>query len=213
MGQSMSKDRTQDTRAADTGAAPAPAPFSRPVAVARLSRKQPTPFEIEADAAELADLARFLELPRLDRLSFAGEIAPAGEKGLGEGLDEGWEVRGRLVAELEQTCVASLEPVAVRHDAAVERLYLPEDRLPPVREVTLDPDEPDEPDAYTTTIDPARLALESLALMLDPYPRAAGAEPGPTTAAPPGAAPIEEEELNPFAGLAELKRRLERRGN
>lgn len=212
MGQSMSKDRTQDTRAApsdaQSAAASAPA-FSRPVAVARLSRGQPTPFEIEADAAELAALARFLELPRLDRLSFAGEIAPAGDKSLGEG----WEVRGRLIAELEQTCVVSLEPVAVRHDAAVERLYLPEDRLPPVREVTLDPDEPDEPDAYTTTIDPARLALESLALMLDPYPRAAGAEPGPTTAAPPGAAPIEEEELKPFAGLAELKRRLERRGN
>ena len=174
--------------------------------VARLSRRQPTPFAIEADAAERAALARFLDVARVDRLSFEGEIAPVG--------DEGWEVRGRLVAELEQTCVVSLEPVSARHDAAVTRLYLPEDRIPPVREVALDPEEPDEPDPYTTHIDPGLLALESLALMLDPYPRAEGAgpgaEPGPTTAAPPGAAPIEEEELNPFAGLADLKRRLER---
>ena len=210
MGQTMSKNRTHDARGDTRDTAPVapldapPAPLSRPVAVTRLSRRQPTPFEIEADAAELAALASFLDVPRVDRLSFEGEIAPMG--------DEGWEVRGRLIAELEQTCVVSLDPVPVRHDAEVQRLYLPEDRLPPVREVTLDPDEPDEPDAYTTTIDPAALAVESLALMLDPYPRAAGAEPGPTTATPPGAAPIEEEELNPFAGLAELKRRLERGG-
>lgn len=195
----MSRERTHQV----SEASPA-GPFSRPVAVARLSRKRPHPVEIEADRDELAALAAFLDVPRVDRLGFAGEIAPAGE--------DGWEVRGRLVAELEQTCVASLEPVEMRHDAAVQRLYLPEDRLPPVREVTLDPEAPDEPDAYTTTIDPGALALESLALMLDPYPRAEGAEPGPTTAEPPGAAPIEEEELNPFAGLADLKRRLERDG-
>lgn len=205
MGQTMSKDRTEDMKGDNRGVPPlAPVPISRRVTVARLSRRQPAPFGIEADAAELAALARFLDVPRVDRLSFEGEIAPVG--------DEGWEVRGRLIAELEQTCVVSLEPVPVRHDAAVQRLYLPEDRLPPVREVTLDPDEPDEPDAYATTIDPGQLAVESLALMLDPYPRAAGAEPERTTAEPPGAAPIEDEELNPFAGLADLKRRLGRGG-
>lgn len=183
---------------------PAP-PLARPVRVARLSRKQPTPFDIEADAEELGAVAAFLDLPRVERLSFKGAIAPAGA--------EGWEVSGRLVARLEQTCVISLAPVPARHDVEIRRLYLPADQVPAAREVRVAPDEEDEPDTFETTIDPGALALESLALMLDPYPRAPGAELGQTRFAPPGAAPIEEEEDRPFADLAALKRRLERGGH
>lgn len=181
-----------------------PAPFARPVAVGRLSRKRPTAFAIAAEAGELAALAAFLGVARVDRLSFEGTIAPAGE--------EGWQVQGRMSAALEQTCVVSLEPVPVSHEAELERLYLPEGRLPPLREVSVEPDEADEPDAFTTTIDPGLLALESLALMLDPYPRAAGAELGPASSAPPGAEPIDDAELRPFAGLAALKDRLGKGG-
>lgn len=199
----MSKDRSTDRTRDRTHGAPA-APLARPVAVGRLSRRQPTPFRIEAEAAERAALADFLGVARVDRLSFEGVIAPAGT--------EGWQVSGRLVAALEQTCVVSLAPVPVRHDAELERLYLPEAATPPVREVIVAPDEADEPDLFTTSIDPVALALESLALMLDPYPRAEGAELGRAAFAPPGVAPIDDEELRPFAGLAALKRRLGKGG-
>ena len=172
------------------------------MAVSGLSRRRETPFRIDADAEERVALARFLDVPRVDVLSFEGVVAPSG--------DEGWQIRGRLVAVLEQTCVVSLEPVEARHDTEVERLYLPADRVAPVQEVTVEPDEEDEPDPYTVSLDPAHLALESLVLMLDPYPRAAGAELGPASFAPPGVAPLEdEEEERPFAALAALKRRLE----
>lgn len=171
------------------------------MAAGRLSRKRPAPFAIAAEPAELAALAAFLDVARVDRLTFEGTIAPAGE--------EGWEVRGHMSAALEQTCVVSLEPVPVSHEADLERLYLPEASLPPVREVSVEHDEADEPDLFTGTIDPAALVLESLALMLDPYPRAAGAELGSASFAPPGAEPIDDGEQRPFAGLAELKRRLE----
>lgn len=193
----MTRERTESA----PSAAP---PFARPMAVGRLSRKGPTGFALEAEAAELEALAGFLGVARVDRLAFEGSIAPAGE--------EGWQVQGRLVATLEQTCVVTLDPVPVSHEAALERLYLPAERLPPVREVAVAPDEADEPDPFTTTIDPGLMALENLALMLDPYPRAAGAALGEAAFAPPGAEPIEDAELRPFAGLAALKDRLDRGG-
>ncbi|HUF88254.1 MAG TPA: hypothetical protein VMM59_12800 [Thermohalobaculum sp.] len=213
--------------------------------VARLGRTHETPFRIEAEAGERLALAGFLDVARVDGLSFAGVIAPTGA--------DGWQIRGRLVAALEQTCVVSLAPVPVRHDAEIERLYLPADRLAPAgeapvhkasahkasvhkasghresghresghgksahevpgREVTIEPDEPDEPDPYATSLDPGQLALESLVLMLDPYPRAAGAALGSASFAPPGVVPLEDDDLRPFAGLAGLKRRLEGGGD
>ena len=176
-------------------------PFRRPIPVARLSRRGETPFGIEADADERAALARFLGVARVDRLSLEGTVVPAG--------DEGWEVRGRLVAELEQTCVVSLGPVAAEYDAEVDRLYLPADRIAPVQEATVVPDEADEPDPYTNAIDPAQLAVESLALMLDPYPRAQGAALERATFAEPGVKPLEDDDVRPFAGLAALRRQLE----
>ncbi len=168
--------------------------------VGRLSRRRETPFDIEAGPEERAALARFLGVERVDRLTFEGTIAPAGE--------EGWEVRGRLVAALEQTCVVTLGPVATRHDVELVRLYLPVDQVMPVREVTVDPDEADEPDTFTDTIDPAALAVESLVLLLDPYPRAEGAALERSTFAGPGVTPLEDDDVRPFASLAALRGRL-----
>lgn len=181
------------------------APFSRPIPVRRLSRRRETPFSAEAGPAELAALARFLDVPRVERLTFEGTVAPAG--------DEGWEVRGRLVAALEQTCVVTLEPVATRHDAGLARLYLPADDVAPVHEVTVTPDEADEPDTFRDTIDPAALAIESLVLMLDPYPRAAGAALERATFAGPGVTPLEDEDVRPFAELAALRQKIAKGGN
>ena len=52
------------------------------------------------------------------------------------------------------------------------------------------------------------MALEALALALDPYPRAEGAALGDARFAPPGTQPLDEEALKPFAGLAELREKL-----
>lgn len=175
-------------------------PFSRPIPVRRLSRRHDYPFAIEADAAERAALARFLGVDRVERLAFEGTVSAAGE--------DGWTVRGRLAAVLGQTCVVTLEPVETRHDAELERLYLPAGQLIEAHEVTVDIDEADEPDPYTNAIDPAALAVESLALRIEPYPRKEGAALEQATFAESGVQPLEDEDLRPFADLAELKRRL-----
>jgi hypothetical protein len=175
-----------------------PAPFRRPMAVDQLQRDAETPFRVSADPDELLELAQYLDVDRIDRLSLAGFISPS--------ADGGWRVRGRLVAKLEQTCVVSLVPVRTRHDAEIERTYLPADRFVSEQEVQISHDDPDAPDHYTDSIDPAQLAVESLTLMIDPFPRAEGVELGHRTFTAPDATPMSDEASRPFAGLARLKR-------
>ena len=187
----------QESMNTTTSAAERPAPFRRPIAVAGLRRDGETPLRIAAEPDELAELARYLDVDRIDRLTLAGFISPA--------EDGGWRVRGRLVAKLEQACVVSQVPLRRRHDAEIERLYLPADRLVTESEVQVSHDDPDAPDPFTGSIDPAQFAVESLVLMIDPYPRAESVELERRGFTAPGVAPLPEEASLPFAGLAALK--------
>jgi hypothetical protein len=180
--------------------APAEPPFRRPIAVATLSRKQPLAFDISPEPGELEAIARFLGLAALERLRLRGELMPAGA--------DGWRIEGRLTADLVQACVVTLEPVAQRIDQAVARDYVPEAAYRPPAEIDLDPDAEDDPDPFDRVIDPGLLAIESLALALDPYPRVADVPPAEYQAAPPGAAPLADGDLKPFAKLAVLKEKL-----
>ena len=187
----------RETMNTTTSDAERPAPFRRPMAVADLRRDAETPLRIAAEPDELAELARYLDVDRIDRLTLAGFISPA--------EDGGWRVRGRLVAKLEQTCVISLTPLRSRHDAEIERLYLPADRIITESEVRVSHDDQDAPDPFTDSIDPAQFAVESLALMIDPYPRAGSAEMERRDFAAPGVTPLTDESSRPFAGLTVLK--------
>jgi len=115
-------------------------------------------------------------------------------------------VRGRLVARIAQSCVVTLEPISSRVETDIERIYLPADALHEAHEVQVLPDEEDVPDFYTTSLDPAQLAVESLLLLIDPYPRTEGAELGQRSFSAPGVAPLDGKAGRPFAGLAVLKR-------
>ncbi|MGG5808178.1 YceD family protein [Falsiroseomonas sp. CW058] len=107
-------------------------------------------------------------------------------------------VQGRLRAAVEQACVATLEPVAQEVDVPLALRILP-DGTPPTDD---DPDSPDEIESEGGVVDLGEAVAEQLALALDPYPRAPGAEielpDDPLDA--PAAKP------NPFAALARLKR-------
>ena len=172
-------------------------PFRRPVAVERLSRDAETPFRVAAEPGELLALARYLDVGRIDRLSLAGFISPT--------TDGGWRMRGRLVAKLEQRCVVTLRPVRSRHDAEIERLYLPAHRIPRMQGVLVSHDDEDEPDPFTDCIDPAQFAVESLALMIDPYRRAEGAELTRRDFTAPEVTPLGDESSRPFGSLTTLK--------
>jgi hypothetical protein len=118
------------------------------MAIEQLQRDSETPFRVSAEPGELLELARYLGVDRIDRLSLAGFISPA--------ADGGWRVRGRLVAKLEQSCVVSLMPVRTRHDAEVERTYLPAERLVSEHEVLISHDDQDAPDPFTDSLPKSR---------------------------------------------------------
>lgn len=175
-------------------AAPKP-PFLRPVPVRSVSRKRPLPFDVAPEPDEKPAIAQFLGVEALRDLRFRGELGPTD--------DDGWRLEGRLQAEIVQSCVVTLAPVTQKIDQPVVRDYVPEESFALPAEMDLDGE--DDPDPYGAVIDPGLLALESLALTIDPYPRAPGVPPAEFHAAPPGAQPLAEGDVKPFAKLAVLK--------
>lgn len=135
----------------------------RPVPADRVGAKG-LDFTVEANAAECAALALRMLLPgvlalrctfRLTRLTASCVLA-----------------EGHLLANVVQTCVVSLDDFTAEID---ERFRV---RFVPAGQENDDPDpETDDEIGYTAgVLDLGEAAAEQLALALDPYPRAPGAE-------------------------------------
>ncbi|MEM7745516.1 MAG: DUF177 domain-containing protein [Pseudomonadota bacterium] len=167
--------------------------------VARLSRSEPLTIDVQPSPAELADAAKFLGLTALERVRLKARAIAEDE--------DCWRVEGRLTARAVQACIITLEPVPQTIDEAVSRLYVPEARLEAGPELDLDIEE-DDPDGFDREIDLDTLVYESLALALDPYPRAEGAELNHERSAPPGVDPLTDDALKPFAKLEALRAKL-----
>jgi uncharacterized metal-binding protein YceD (DUF177 family) len=161
--------------------------LSRPLAVERLSESG-SEQRIVASAKERTAVAARLELLALDRLEaqLALRIAAAGTL---------LEIAGRIEAEVQQSCVVTLEPVPARLSLPVEVTYALTRNAPGDEAESLDPDAP-EP-LPPGGLDLGEEVVQLLSLGLDPYPRAPGAEL-PATA--------EQESEHPFAKLKGLKR-------
>lgn len=181
--------------------AAAPLPYADLRRVEHLAEDGETPFALAPDEAAEARIAAFLGIDGLSGLRFEGGIAPW--------RGSGWMVSGRLRARLHQTCVVTLEPMETRIDETVSRGYAPG---PPAAalpsDLELDEEAMDAPDPLGDAIDLGALMVESLSLLVDPYPRAEGAVFGDRAFAAPGIAPLRDEDLKPFAKLAALKEKL-----
>ena len=94
-----------------------------------------------------------------------------------------------------------------RIDANITRLFV-KDYIEP-EEPEAEMPEDDASERLGTWIDPAVVMIEALALEVPEYPRAAGAELGQAVYTEPGAAPMTDEDARPFAGLAQLREKLE----
>lgn len=172
-------------------------PLTCPFRVAGLSAARPTAFAVAPDAATQALVAALLGISSVKGLQFRGEILPAGRRD--------FELRGRLTATIVQPCAVTLAPVTTRIDETVTRRYLADYRMPEGDEVEV-PEDDSEP--LPEVIDAGAVAVEALALALPLYPRAEGAALPEATFGPPGTAPLTDEALRPFAGLADLRRKL-----
>lgn len=118
----------------------------------------------------------------------------------------GVRVTGRIEAVLVQPSVVSLEPVQQTLGEPVDRVFLPEPDKPRAgaagAEIFVDLEGEDLPDHFEgPEADLSGLIVETLALGLDPYPRAEG-----ETLQDLGLGTAEEEDESPFARLAALKK-------
>ncbi|URK18748.1 YceD family protein [Thalassospira sp. GO-4] len=166
---------------------------------------------IEANEKERAALAKRFELVSIDSLKAELTICTASN---GEVT-----VRGPMTAEIVQNCVATLEPVPELVEDTIEVLFSPhvsEDDLPSDPDDLEDLSEEelmallDQPEPLVDgKIDLGEVVAQFLAVAMNPYPRKEGAEL-------PAAVKTEEEadeekRPNPFAQLAGLKDKLEKK--
>ncbi len=142
-----------------------PHEFSRPFEIAELTSTE-LPFAIAANAAECRALARRLDLLALDRLEAEGRVS-AGAGGV-------VRVRGVLRARATQRCVVTLEPVPAELEVPFERTFVRGGATQ--RLLHLDVEQLDLEPLVGDLLDLGELVTEELALALDPYPRADGAE-------------------------------------
>lgn len=155
--------------------------------VTQLNRRQDLTVDLQADAATRAGLVEEFGLIDLPALRLEGKLIP--ERG------EGWRLDGRLVADVVQACVVSLQPVPAHLEEAVSRIWSPHVAPPEAGGEVEMGDDALEP--LGQTIDLGAVMAEELSLALPPYPRAPG------VALPEEEAP-EEETRRPFAGLDKL---------
>jgi uncharacterized metal-binding protein YceD (DUF177 family) len=168
--------------------------FSRPLRIDTIGA-EPRTVAIQASAEERAALARRFDLVEIGRLAAEAMLAR-----------EGAEIRasGRMTGSVVQSCVASGEPVEAAVDEPFALVFRP---LPsggrPDEEVELGAAELDVTFYEGGSIDLGEAVAETLALTLDPFPRAPGA-----IEALKAAGVKSEEEAGPFGALAALRDKM-----
>lgn len=151
--------------------------------------------DLVATEEERAVLAERLGLSSLDRLEAHAVLSRSGKS---------IRASGRVKSTLEQSCVATGEPVPASIDEPFELVFLPEPAIGGGdEEIELGESDLDTVFHDGSAIDLGAAIADTLVLALDPYPRSAGAD-----AALREAGVVTEEEAGPFAALAALKEKL-----
>jgi uncharacterized metal-binding protein YceD (DUF177 family) len=169
--------------------------FSRPLDVTRVP-PQGSIERISAEPTECVALAKRFGLPGLHSLEAELKVS----RWRGEGL----KIKGRFTADLDQTCVVTLETFRSTLADEFESYFLPTGTSAGADRALIE--EGDAEPFENGIIDMGEVVAETVALALDPYPK----KPGVTFADV-----IEDEsqeeaatrpEASPFAGLGRLKR-------
>ena len=130
----------------------------RRLSIAELSSGERQVEEITADAAECAAIAERLDILSVENLSAQLELF--------RDLTGDVNMVGRIVADVVQACVVTLDPVAEHIDTRIFQRF------------SARPDEPEGEDEdpvepiIEDEIEVGDIILQNLALTLDPYPRA-----------------------------------------
>lgn len=163
--------------------------FSRPVDTARLAGGEPD-FEIAAVPDERTALARRFGLLALGRLEARIRL-----RQLAGGLVR---LSASLSADVVQSCIVTLEPIAGKVEEDFTLLY---GALEMTDEVVVDSETESVEPLDGTLIDIGEAVAQQLSLALDPYPRLPLAAPSAVAGAQ-----SEPEGASPFAALAQWNR-------
>lgn len=177
--------------------------------IADLNDRSGVEFDLRPE--DCTEIAQRLGLIDLRKLRFQGHLRPEGSRG--------WRLEAHLGATVVQPCVATLAPVTTRLEEKVLRRYSPDfDAAQAMAATQADGDGAPIPEDETleplpAAVDVAEVMEEALTLTLPLYPRASGADAGPTRFAEPGVTPLGDEDMKPFAGLANLRDKLASSGD
>ncbi|HET7681960.1 MAG TPA: DUF177 domain-containing protein [Xanthobacteraceae bacterium] len=150
-------------------------------------------FDLVADEATRAEVAKVAGLRALPRLQASFDLARQGSEGL--------RVNGEVSATVGQNCVVTLDPIDNEVKEEVDLVFTAPSAHLAGKENLDEADfiDPGEPEPLTgDKIDLGALATEFLILGIDPYPRKPDA-----TFEPPA---VEDDSARPFAALAALKK-------
>ena len=151
--------------------------------------------KIEATTAELAAVAKLLDLLACRSLSIDFELKPMAARDAGS-----YRLLAQFKADVVQSCIVTLDPVASTTDERLNIELRPEGSAAGSEIDSGDLLNAADTDTYANgRIDFGQLAFELLSVSLDPYPRKPGAEFAEDINA--GKA-----ELSPFAALAKLRK-------
>ncbi|WP_299921581.1 DUF177 domain-containing protein [uncultured Pelagimonas sp.] len=178
-------------------------PTAPQIPVSDLRQTGATPFLLEPNADARSALAEELNAVSLRKVRFVGEITPHGRNA--------WQLKADLGATVVQSCIVTLEPVTTRIDTEVTRRFVPLDKMeiPDAGTETEMTDE-DDIEELGETIDFDAILTEALSLAMPAYPRKEGAEVTDAQFSGRGVAPIRDEDMRPFAGLASLRDKLQK---
>jgi uncharacterized metal-binding protein YceD (DUF177 family) len=176
--------------------------LSRPLDVAGLPEGGKA-IDFQADEAERQAIARRLGLAALNSLRVDGHVEPVKRGRIAV-------FEGTLQADVTQSCVVSLDPIQSRIDVPL-RTELVNEAEAAERESS-DLEEEEEGDWEVVedgAVDLGELAVQLLALSLDPYPKRPDLQDAPPVEMGDGEAEDSREneasETNPFAVLKKLK--------
>lgn len=176
--------------------------FARPVTVGRILAGE-TVHDVVATEHERQALGERLGVLGIDSLSARLRLSA-------ERDDEAVRVSGSLSADVIQSCVITLEPVHAHVEATFERAFVASVPRSTAGEAVLanEADEPPDP-LIDDALDLGEIVAEELAIQLDPFPRASGAEfRGYSSEGRGASAAVEHPPANkPFSRLRELLER------
>ena len=161
-------------------------PLTRPITVTDIP-EEGLDLTVEANEAERRALAEVFEIGAVHRLE--------GAFGLRR-VTGGVKVSGTVSAEVEQTCVVTLEPVVNQVNESVDLMFSEHAEASAEEVVQLGERELPEP-IVNGRIDLGTVTAEFLVLGLDPYPRKPGVRFEPTEP--------EDRSDSPFAALSRIK--------